>query len=337
MRNLCPVCDSPDRVDNWTMTYEVPDGWENPLTNLICLCSNCGMIYYDNYKTQEDYDAYYKNRYDSGYSQTSPEAKERLDNLIKLVIKSEHNKDACIVDFGGSEGYVGKVLNEAGYKNVHTVNVGDKLPKNIDLLIASHVLEHVYDVQGIMNKLTKNVRGKFIIDMPDAIAMSKIKPLPILDYHQKHINHFSIKTISTLMNRFGYTPTFIEYYTVEPHNYPSFRILYEKLNESLAYFESKEHVSKNIAAKLKTLKSIKEPVIVWGCGDICLHLLSKVRLNVIHYVDMDEAFRNQTIDGIPVLDHIEGDYPIVVIAQMQKSGILDNIKKLGIQNQIIVV
>jgi hypothetical protein len=318
------------------MTYEVPDGWENPLTNLICLCQ-CGMIYYDNYKTQEDYDAYYKNRYDSGYSQTSPESKERLDNLIKLIIKSEPNKNACIVDFGGSEGYVSKVLNKKGYKHVHTVNVGDELPKDIDLLIASHVLEHVYDVQGVMKKLTEHTVGKFIIDMPDAIAMSKIETLPILDYHQKHINHFSIKTVHKLMEPFGYTPTFSEYYTVEPHNYPSFRILYEKINEPLAYLQSKVCVQANIEDKLTALKQITEPVIVWGCGDICLHLLSKIKLNIVHYVDMDAAFRNQTINGIPVLDHVEGDYPIVVIAQMQKSGILDSIGKLGLKNRVIVI
>jgi len=64
---------------------------------------------------------------------------------------------------------------------------------------------------------------------------------------------------------------------------------------------------------------------------------AKVPLDVAHYVDLDPAYRNQTIQGVPVLDHVEGNYPIVVIAQMQKESVLESIRKLGIQNRIITI
>jgi len=41
------------------------------------------------------------------------------------------------------------------------------------------------------------------------------------------------------------------------------------------------------------------------------------------------------INGIPVKDKVETDYPILIMAQGQKQGIKDNIKKLGLKNEVI--
>jgi hypothetical protein len=85
------------------------------------------------------------------------------------------------------------------------------------------------------------------------------------------------------------------------------------------------------------MKKISGPVIVWGIGDICLLLLKQVPLNVIHYVDNDTAFEGQTIGGIPVLNHVEGDFPIVVIAQMQREQVIERIGKEGLKNRVITI
>jgi len=336
MRDKCPICNSTKRIDTWSMDYLVPDGWELPIHNVICLCK-CGMIYYDNDKTQADYDLYYKNRYDSDVVLISDETHARLEGLIELVLQTEPNKSSCIVDFGGSEGYVAKRLAELGYTDVSTVNVGDELPTNIDLLIASHVLEHIYDVHGVMNKLILHTRGKFLVDLPDAVAMAKIKTLPTLDYHQKHITHFSLHILNQLFGQYGYTPIYVYQYMTKPHNYPSWRVVYEKGDECDTYYESRNCVINNIKTKIEKLKRITYPVIVWGCGDVCLHLLTKVKLNIVHYVDNDPAFLGQTIGGIPVLDHVESDVPIVVIAQMQQSAVLKRIQDANLVNRIIVI
>ena len=336
MRKQCPVCGSTKRVDVWNMNYLVPDGWELPKHNNICLC-DCGMIYYDNDKTQADYDLYYKNRYGSDGTLTNDINSARLEELIDLICETEKNKSACIVDFGGGEGYIENRLKSIGYTDVHTSNVGDELPINIDLLIASHVLEHVYDLKDVMNRLTKHVTGKFLVDLPDAIGMAKITNLPILDYHQKHINHFSARALNNLFNQYGYVPIYALHYLIKSHNYPAYRVVYDKINEFNAYYTSWELIQAGIKTRIEQMRKISCPVVVWGCGDICLFLLANVHLNIIHYVDNDPAFIGQTIGGVPVLDHTDSDAPIVVIAQAQQTTIIERIKRERPNNEIIVI
>jgi hypothetical protein len=338
MRN-CPACGSDNddkRIHVWDMDYIVPDGWELPAHNEICLC-DCGMIYYDNDKTQEDYDKYYKNRYGTDGTLTDAINYTRLDELIELICKTEPNKHARIVDFGGGNGYVEKKLYLLGYTDVCTVDVGNGLPENIDLLIASHVLEHVYDVHTIMHNIVHHTKGKILIDLPDAIGMSKITTLPILDYHQKHINHFSINTLNILLDSWDYSPIYVNHYLIKSHNYPSFRAIYEKQSEEFSYGESQGRVESNVDEKVKRLKEITWPVIVWGCGDICLHLLTKVNLKIVHFVDNDPAWKGQTIMGIPVFDHIESDAPILIMAQQLQPEVIKQIKDAKLLNRIILV
>jgi FlaA1/EpsC-like NDP-sugar epimerase len=188
-----------------------------------------------------------------------------------------------------------------------------------------------------MDKLTDATWGRILIDFPNATELAKIKTLPILDFHQKHINHFSIGTMNLLLDKYGFSPTAIETYTVETHNYPSFRILYDVLDERETYDFSKAVVKKNVEEKVRKLKEITEPVIVYGCGDICLHLLTQVNLNIVHYMDNDPAFIGHPINGIPVLDKPQTDDPIVIITQMQTELILERIKNMGITNKVHVI
>jgi hypothetical protein len=332
----CPVCGSKDCVDKWVMDYLVPDGWELPTHNIICLC-RCGFIYHDNDKTQIDYDLYYKNRYDTDWTLTSEKTHKRLAGLARDILRLELDKDACIVDFGGGEGIVEKLLRGVGCTNVQTVRIGDKLPPAIDLLVISHVLEHIYDLKGTMERLCMKVRGRILIDVPDAVGMSRVKTLPILDYNQKHINHFTTRTLNMFMEQFGYFPVWMDSYTVESHNYPSMRILYEGIDENEVFLLTQMRIKNNINSMVSKLKEITGPVIVWGVGDICMLLLKQVPLNVVYYVDNDPAFHCQTINGIPVLDHVESNEPIVVMAQLAKDAVLAKIKESGLTNRIIVI
>jgi hypothetical protein len=96
-------------------------------------------------------------------------------------------------------------------------------------------------------------------------------------------------------------------------------------------------VHDRVENKIAKMQKIAEPVIVWGCGDLCLHMLTKIKLDVAYYVDNDPAFRGATIGGVPVMDTVTSGEPIVVIAQNQASGILKRIKDLGLTNEVIII
>jgi hypothetical protein len=101
---------------------------------------------------------------------------------------------------------------------------------------------------------------------------------------------------------------------------------------------SKDWVTNNIARKVDALKALgSQPVIVWGLGDIAMHLLAMVKVNVQYYVCNDPAFKDATIDGVPVKELPDSMETILVMAQTQKKLLIENIRKLGVQNEIIEI
>jgi hypothetical protein len=337
MRPNCPVCGSKNRFTDWETSYIVPDEWTLPTKNTICLCLDCGMVWYDNDKTQADYDRYYTERYGYSGALTIHENYKRLDELVELAVEHFPNLDACIVDFGGGEGYIKSKLDALGYTNTFTVNIGDPLPNTIDLLIACHVFEHVYDLRGVMDRLSAHVTGKYLIEVPDADAMTRAVNMPMLDYYQIHVNHFVPLVLDKFFERYSYYPVYQYRRPSLYDNVRFYRVIYEPGVPMRTYADSHEQVTANIKAKVELLKRVNYPVIVWGCGPTALHLLAQVNINVVQYVDMDPAYRGTTIGGMPVLDHVESDAPILVMAQSQRTGIVKAISEAGLNNPVIVL
>jgi hypothetical protein len=101
-----------------------------------------------------------------------------------------------------------------------------------------------------------------------------------------------------------------------------------------------EHLDKHLGPKLEAMKELgDQEVIVWGCGDICQHLLTLIPLNVKYFVDKNPAFIDARMMDREVYQSVRpGDQqPIVVIAQGQKQDIIDNVKREGLTNQVIVI
>ena len=339
MRKQCPLCGSIRRLDNWVMEFKVPDGWPNPTKNTMCLCLDCGMIYYDNDMTQVQYDEYYRLYYGYDGNEHSEMNLTRLDELAELAAQ-QVKPDALIVDFGGADGYLVKKLNEMGYYKAFAVGVGDELPTDIDLLISAQTFEHLYDLHPILEKLISHLsyKGRFLIEIPDAYMMPYIDPpMPIMDYHQKHINHFIPAVLDKLFERYDFMRTYTHSGSTPCYFGWHYRVIYCKHVPEVIYNLCKMKAHDRIENKLARMQKIDESVIVWGCGDLCLHMLTKVKLDVAYYVDNDPAFRGATIDGVPVLDEVTSGELIVIIAQNQASGILKRIKELGLKNEVFLI
>ena len=150
MRN-CPVCKSNVINYSWHMDYKAPDGWTTPKRISWQSCNDCGMVYGDGDFTQADLDEYYKKFY--GYGLDYPENNERIQrdaDYISLITL----KNAKIVDFGGGDSVFLKRMKVHGYTNLHSVNVGEFIPTNSDVIYVSHVLEHIYSIKHIIASKT---------------------------------------------------------------------------------------------------------------------------------------------------------------------------------------
>lgn len=296
------------------------------------------MIYGDHPKIrQKDYDKYYIERY--GFGVEDMEARGRQKDHAIWLNNAVKDKEALIVDFGGA-GIIKNRLNEYGFKNVYNVTAGEALPDNVDVIFAEHVLEHIYDLPDAMRRISKAVRtgGMLIVDGPESTGMIDTKKTPMLDWHQKHINHFKFLDYLNLMRRYGFE--FVGAVNYIERKGTCIHLLFGKAELNRVYEQSVEYITKNMNDLVLKLYDLKDrEVIVWGCWDIALHTLACHMPNVKYFVDKDPAFKGAVIAGKKVLDSVqEGDTtPIVVIAQGQKQDIIMNIKKDNLINEVITL
>ena len=331
----CPVCRSSERVVLWRSDFVVPDGWTKPPYLDWNQCE-CGMIYGDHPDvTQQDYDTYYKERY--GYGVTDEGALNRLKQRSEYI-SDIFGRNAKIVDFGGGEGGLTDMLKEKGFDDVYLYGVGDTMPKRVDCVIAEHVLEHVYDLEEAMELITNALKysGVLIIDVPDAgrMAFDRSQDLPILDFSQVHINHFRINDMLRLCERFGFELFYTGAYS-ERFGIGRMFVFYK--NANIAGL-SKMHVQTNMAAKIAACDELGDrELVMWGVGDIAMQCLANTNMNIKYFVCNDPAFNGATIQGKPVKEHPDTDHPILIIAQSQKKQLIENIKALGVRNELIVI
>jgi hypothetical protein len=298
------------------------------------------MIYGDSPEmSQEAYNTYYQTKY--GFGVEDEQSHKRQIALADLARDSIHNKEALIVDFGGGEGVLTKKLRNYGFHNVVNIEAGDGLPVNIDTLFAEHVLEHIYDLPVTMQTIASCMKpgGLVVIDGPESGGISAQHSTPMLDWHPKHINHFTIFDYMNLMHRNDFV-----FLTAKPYverNNPCIQMAFGKVNPDQVYDASIQHITASltdIVAKLDALED--KEVIVWGVGDLCLHALSLKMPNVRYFVDKDPAFRDTVIAGHPVFSFVQKNdlTPILVIATGQRQNILDNIRAERLsKNELIVL
>jgi len=338
MRPYCPICNHSKRRDSWTLSFRIPDGWTLPAHNTVCLCQTCGMIWYDNDATQADYDTYYATKY-CDYGLDTPEHHMRQEGIVEAVFW-RFPRTARIADFRGGLGYVGKRLRALGYQDVVPWNVGDAEPVCVDLIIASHVLEHVYDLRETVEAFARALvpDGCVLAEVPDALRYATLQAPPLLDYQTQHINHFTPFCLDYLFARGGFSC--IGRQSVQFQQYTNYRALYRCDHHLTPYTESRRTIRANMGRRIAALQRIAEPVIVYGCADTTWYLLDKVPgLPVAYYVDENTAAYppGSTIGGVPVQQAVTSAHPILVLAAGQRAAILAKIRAAGLKNEIIQV
>jgi hypothetical protein len=320
------------------MPYKTPENFSLMKYISWYKCDDCALLYGDGDFNQEMLNTYYRTRY--GYGINSVDVSNRLTDIAKWVMLNTDDTGR-FVDFGGS-GDDGKsiaveFLRRFGRLNSWNVNAGETVP-DCDVLLASHVLEHVYDMPEVMEKITGAIShdGILIVDGPDATGLLLEWTMPMLDFHTKHIIHFRFVDYLRLMERYGFElMSHVQYKDIRAgQSAPCLRMYFQRRDVAR---ECGDLVQANIEKLLVKLRAINEPVNVWGLGDISWHLLAQVNLQVLEYIDNDPAYRGEMYDGKPVLERPTNDAPIVITAQGQRHKLIDNIRKAGVTNRIIEI
>ena len=332
----CPVCLCEERIELWSMTYKIPDGWPLPGEIIWYSCEDCGMLYGDGDFDQAMLNDYYQHYY--GYGVNSPDNKARLLDDAMIIYHAMPGRDALVVDFGGGgddgRSILVEQLGKLGCTNAHNIGPLEKMPYNCDVIYASHVLEHIYDLPRIMLLLTiaLSADGTLIVDVPDSTGLLLRWPMPMLDFNTKHINHFTLRNLLDLGHEQGLEAVQVKPYVLD--GAPCVQVHFKKLNLGDACAGVIHNRTYSKAARLRSLFGTS--VNVWGLGDITWHMLSKAELNVLDYIDNDPAFRGQTYNGKPILELPTNDEPIVVLAQGQRQRLIEHIRSVC-KNEIIEI
>ncbi len=149
-----------------------------------------------------------------------------------------------------------------------------------DLLIASHVLEHLleFDSLGSFNSLLRE-SGLLYIEVPDALGYDSHRREEFLYYFDRlHVNHFTPQSLAALASQYGFGQVRYFHYDFpyrDGGQYPALGMLFRKgqqsgkltspsiLESANHYITNEQQRAQQTVAGLETSPG----VLIWGAGD----------------------------------------------------------------------
>ncbi len=226
----CPVCHKSEVVKIVDLNYQLFDDLNMSGQMQLVKCSWCDFIYNRTCLTEEDFSNYYKG-HEHYVESASPGSGGNSDRDIRRYRQIYDQVQAClpekepsILDFGCGKGgmlrwlsqnvstrvagleagspcrtYIEQKLNLPVYENLSQIN------RKFDLVVLSHVLEHLYFPQKVMQSLSGilNQNAVIYIEVPSADAY--LSPtINLKELYFEHINHFTASGLQNLTASQGF-------------------------------------------------------------------------------------------------------------------------------------
>ncbi len=195
------------------------------------LCKRCGNVQQTKYYDEQVISDFYSNYYRKIYSNDPPEVLFRYQRLgrgkVIYDFVSEIKKTSSVLEVGCGAGGILSVFNDKGCetlgldfdkryldyarkKNIKVLNGSlEMLKKNqkFDLIIMSHVLEHIVNPLDFLENLVKHLKkeGILYLEVPSLeLVRDGGFEHDLLNYWQNaHTIHFTVKSLNLLCNQVG--------------------------------------------------------------------------------------------------------------------------------------
>lgn len=227
-RQPCPLCGSQDaRIVATVADYTVP------LTN-VC-CERCGLVFADPFPASDQLAAYYRSEFIQGRHriQTVVEARERAARKGSAAKYSAEGladglaSGSRVLEIGCSYGFLLDAVRKAAQCHVEGVEpsevsarfareelgvpvfrgtveqyLGTPVADRFDLIIISHVLEHLADPVGVLRSLERRLapRGRLYVCVPD---VTHLQEPPETFFQVPHLVSFSPWTLHLAFSAAG--------------------------------------------------------------------------------------------------------------------------------------
>lgn len=342
LNRKCPICFYTKGEALHQQEFLKEDG--NPLPDRydVVSCSSCGFCFADVNATQKNYDEYYKNmsKYESmelssGGGSNSWDM-ERLAKTSDVLEGYLRNKNAKILDIGAGLGGLLKTLRKKGFNNLYALessprctevmiqdginavqgtvssNLEEYFDIKFDLIILSHVVEHVYELRSSIKRLSfiLNEHGVIYVEVPDASGYERFYKVPFYYFDMEHINHFTEKYLDLLMRSCGFNGVELASKEIQVSRGDLYPICYgffqfnTELKDSLVGYISKS--SKGLSNDMiSALIATQEDVVVYGVGSFTKRLLAQtdfLKMNIKFFVDGDVRKHNTLIGEFFIRD-----------------------------------
>ena len=381
----CPVCQSDVGFFLYKQKFVLPD--KHPLRNGydVVLCPQCGFLFADSSVTQHDYDVYYADfsKYEDNHTSTGGGGSgfdaQRIEDVANQITQVLGDRSLRIADIGCANGGILKKLKESGFENIvgidpsqacvayirdqlsieaHRASVFD-IPASLgqfDLIILSHVMEHILDLQGCIKEVSKFLapHGRLYIEVPDANRYVDFITSPYQDFNTEHINHFTQHSLDNLFENSGFEKISGGIKTIESAPsvpYPALYAFYKKTElDHLVKFTSDEEIGFRIDAYIKNSQKIvddindylrrnfnrEEGILVWGTGQLTLKLLAMSELpdfRILNFVDSNPILKGKSLIDIPIkhpsqLSDLDSGVKILITSTIHETEIREDIEKL---------
>lgn len=384
----CPVCDHRQAERLHSQRFVMPDEKNLATGYNVVVCARCGAAFADTPVSQRQYDEFYarQSRYAAGpaaHAADNDRDTSRFRDMAAEIARLLPDRQSQMLDVGCANGQMLAALSALGYTNLYgadpspacveqaaaipgvRAHVGSlsAVPQDgapYDLVILSHVLEHVRDVKPALEyvKPFLSGRGLLYVEVPDASRYAQFAWSPFQDFNSEHINHFSLPTLTNLLRRCGFRRAHAgakDILSAPGMPYPAIyafasvddgvKAAIEKdtaLKEALLeYVRVSARLMADIDARLTPALGGGAPVIVWGTGELTAKLLADTvlaRANVVGFVDSNPINQGRLLRGLPIQSPAalkSGDEIIVAASILHHASIVQAIGALGLRNPVL--
>ena len=379
--------------------FALPEGHLLPAAFDVVCCLACGFCYADTPAPQETYDRYYAdfskyadNRTSTGGGGSAEDARRLREFAAQLAAGLDGDRGASVLDIGCSNGGLLAALQALGFtrltgvdpspacvENTHRQPGLRALPGTLtalppdlgryDLVVLSHVLEHVADLRSVLSPLAGllTAGGRLYVEVPDAARYTAFVTSPFQDFNVEHINHFDLASLERLFAAHGFVletggtkdlpaaqglwyPAVYGFFRpagAAAGSPPPPTVPLPPLRDELrAYIARSRELMADIERRVAPLGGPgTEPIIVWGTGQLALKLLVETSLrhaSIAAFVDGNPVNQGKTLRGVPVLApaSLRGlpPYPVLIATQLHQQAILAMLHgELGLTNPAITL
>ncbi|MFM2026274.1 MAG: hypothetical protein RLZZ339_989 [Cyanobacteriota bacterium] len=388
LRN-CPICQEENGEILHTQNFVLPEG--HPLSNgydILC-CDRCGFVYADTTVSQKDYDIFYTklSKYEDKKTATgggeSPYDAARIQKTAECIAEFLPDKSVRILDIGCANGGLLGYLKKLGYNNLCGLDPSPicaettkqkydietytgsmfELPHSLgvfDVIILSHVLEHIQDVSTALTNLKDilDKNGILYAEVPDAKRYLNFYVSPFHYFDTEHINHFSLNFLEKLLMLANFTIIGRGEKEFELHPgtiYPAIWVMARLLNRKIPLnLDLDSELCNNIIKYLKHSEEYLdtqaidelvlncEKIIVWGIGSSTMRLLANSSLsqaNIIAFVDSNPKYWGEYLMDKPIISPEElkkKTETILITSKIYGQEILTQIiNELNLKNKVV--